>query len=131
MTPFGPKAEKLIATALSVMLLSIVGMTVDEIVKYGIAFIDLMPRETPWQGPFGTGVMLGFLGWTEFGALIRVSRSIRVQVQCLAVWSFLLACMFAVRFRPFGPKLVLPFTVAICALALYSLVAVFRPRDLF
>lgn len=130
MTHLDPKREKPVAVVLSILLLSVVGMTLENIAKYGIAFLDAFPRTSPAEQLFGLAAFLLLIGGADFADVLKRAQSIRVQIQCWAAWLFLLASMFAARSLSLFSQLVLPFAIAICGLALYSLVAIYCPRDL-
>src|SRR5665213_2358470 len=122
------KQEMLIAIALSALLLVVICWTLVNTVKSGAMFVASFPQGGSGERLFGSAAILFLLSGDETARLIAKSTSIRSQLQCWAIWLLLLGCAFVLRSWVLGARSAVVFSIAICALAIYSLSAIFRPR---
>ena len=130
MRQLGRSQERVAAALGSLILLLFIGFELDSIANNGLAFLGDLSID-PGGGLIGQASIIFLLVTPNSGNLILQSVFMRVQMQCLAVWLFLLGCMFTVRSWWFAPKALSVFVVAISVLGVYSLIALVWPLDLF
>jgi hypothetical protein len=119
------------AAGLSIMLLWVIGYTLANVIRYGSMFITQFPRSTPAEELFGAAAVLFLLACPDDRATRAIRTPvIRSQIQCWAAWGFLLGVMFIIEPMSLGLISLLPFAIAMSLLALWSLVVLYRPRDL-
>lgn len=120
--------ERIVAAALSVVILAGIGWTIYKALSEG--FPSAFPRGNMYG--FGAAAFLYLLAATDLGASVRKARFLSVQLQCGAVLLFLLSCGSALRHFSLASTVALMLLViAMWLLGLYSLVGVFRPFRLF
>jgi len=130
MRQLGKFQERVAAALGSLILLLFIGFELEGIANNGLAFFKGLSID-PGEGLIGQASIIFLLVTPNSGNLILQSVFMRVQMQCLAVWLFLLGCMFTVRSWWFAPKALSVFVIAISVLGVYSLIALVWPLDLF
>jgi hypothetical protein len=129
MAQFSSKPEKVLAFGLSILLLVVISARLSGVFNHGVMFLTTIGRShSPAVELFGDAAILLLMGGAEATALLARSALIRAQLQCWAVWCFLLACAFLTRSWFLGPRIAVALAVAIGILALYSIILLFKPQ---
>ncbi len=122
---------KVIAILLSLLLVAAIGGNVYEVFARGVGFLGGAAGTQSDSASIIAVALLAIISASDFPARIREWRPVRVQLQCAVVWLTLaLAAPYLEEYLPEpAPKVIF----AICAgsLAVFSLIALLRPRDLF
>jgi hypothetical protein len=125
-----PIKEKMFSLGLSIGLLFAISSILHQSVKYSIRIVETFPRVDDSEWLLANALSFWVIAATNWPAQFRQSVMIRVQLQCWAVWLLLLACLFMTQSWPVAHLVGNVFVVLAFVLGLYSLVALFRPRDL-
>lgn len=129
MAQFSSKSEKVLAIGLSILLLVVIFGRLASIFTYGVmSLTTVRPSHSPAVELFGDAAILLLMGGAEATALLARSALIRAQLQCWAVWCFLLACAFLTQSWFLGLRIAAALAVAIVILAVYSIIVLFRPQ---
>lgn len=125
-----PKLERVLAAVLRLVLVGVIISTVSDAITDGFRFIERFPGISGTDFVLGEAGLFFMISATDWPAMLRASPFVRGQLQCWAVWLFLLGGLFATKSSAFAKPAGFGFVVAICLLAAFSLVALFRPRDI-
>jgi len=133
MRPLTPRKATVLSVGLSLTLIAVIGLTLDQMLKYGTGFFQSVERTAQprvAEGRFSIGALLFLISASDVPAALRQYKGLRVQLQCWTLWLFLGAGVFYAEYYGFavwGDGL---FVLSATALGIYSLVALFRPHDL-
>src|SRR5580658_1996344 len=126
MAQFSSKSEKVLAIGLSILLLVVIFGRLRSIFTYGaMSLTTIRPSDSPAVELFGDAAILLLMGGAKTTALLARSALVRAQLQCWAVWCFLLACAFLTQSWFLGPRIAVALAVAIVILAVYSIIVLF------
>ena len=123
--------ERVVAFVAGAILLFFAGGTLLGIFGGGTAFLIRFGKSNSLSSQGAAAMWIFLIAGTELPQLLRKSLYIRNQLLCLAAWEFLVACLIEAESFGIGRPSEVVFTIAVSVLALYSVVALFRPPDVF
>lgn len=131
MRSLDPKIERVLATILGLVLVTVIVYTVSDAMTSGLRFVQRFPKTSQAESVLGGAYLIFMISATDWPATLRNSPFVRVQLQCWTLWLFLLGVLLAMESSAFAEAVEIGFLLAICFLAAVSLFSLFRPPDLF